>query len=148
MKVILLKDVEDLGKKYEVKNVKAGHARNFLIPEGLAKLATAEALKWLEAKKEITTQKAEEDLKKIQEIATNLDGQEVIIQVKIGEESQLFESINQQKILERLKEMNFEIKKNQISLAAPIKDLGEFPVKIKFDHNLEAEIRVIVTEEK
>ena len=44
--------------------------------------------------------------------------------------------------------MNFEIKKNQISLAAPIKDLGEFPVKIKFDHNLEAEIRVIVTEEK
>ena len=148
MKVILLKDTDGLGKKYEVKNVKAGHARNFLIPKGLAKPATPEALKWLEAQKEVTTQKAEEELKNTQEIATNLDGQEITIPVKVGEEGQLFESINQQKILEKLKEMNFAVKKNQILLEEPLKDLGEFPVKVRFDHNLEAEIRVIIVEEK
>jgi len=148
MKVILLKDIEGLGKKYEVKNVKAGHARNFLIPKGLVKPATPEALKWLEAQKEVVTQKAEEELKKTQEIATKLDGQEVTVPVKVGEEGQLFESINQQKILEKLKELNFDVKKNQILLEEPIKDLGEFPVKVRFDHNLEAEIRVIIVEEK
>lgn len=148
MKVILLQDVENLGKKYEVKNVKAGHARNFLIPKGLAKPATKEVLKWLETQKEIEEKRAEEELKKAQEIASKLDGQEVTIPVKVGEEGQLFESITLQKIWEKLKELGFEIKKGQIDLTEPIKELGEFPIKIKFEHNLEAEVKVIVTEEK
>ena len=71
-----------------------------------------------------------------------------MIPVKLGEEGQLFESINAQKISEKMKEMGLEIKKSQIQLADPIKELGEFPVKIKFEHNLEAEIRVIINEEK
>jgi large subunit ribosomal protein L9 len=148
MRVILLRNIDNLGKKYEIKEVKAGYARNFLIPQGLAKPATEEALKWLETQKEIEAQKAEEELKKIQEAASGIDGLEVIIPVKIGEEEQLFESIASQKISEKLKELGFEIKKNQIVLPEPIKELGEFPVKIKFEHNLEAEIRVIVTKEE
>jgi len=148
MRVILLQDIENLGKKYEVKDVKSGYARNFLIPKGLAKPATEEALKWLETQKEIEAKKAEEELKKVQEVASAIDGQEVVIPVKIGEDGQLFESIISQKISEKLKEIGFEIKKTQIDLPEPIKELGEFPVKIKFEHNLEAEIRVIVVEEK
>ena len=148
MRVILLRDVENLGKKYDIKKVKDGYARNFLIPQGLAKPATEEALIWLETKKEIEAKKAEEELKKIQEKATAIDGQELIIPVKIGEEGQLFESITSQKISEKLKELGFEIKKTQIDLPKPIKELGEFPIKIKFEHNLEAEIKVIVIEEK
>jgi len=148
MRVILLKDVENLGKKYEVKEVKNGYARNFLIPQGLAKPATEEAIIWLEAQKEIEVKKAEEELKKIQEKATVIDGQELIIPVKMGEEGQLFESITPQKISEKLKELGFEIKKTQIDLKEPIKELGEFPIKIRFEHNLEAEIKVIVVEEK
>jgi large subunit ribosomal protein L9 len=148
MKVILLQDVENLGKKYEVKNVKAGHARNFLIPKNLAKPATKEALKWLETQKEIEGKKAEEELKKFQELASILDGQEITIPVKIGKEGQFFESITAQKIWEKLKEHNFEIKKTQIILEEPIKELGEFPVKVKFEHNLETEIKIIVVEEK
>ena len=148
MKVILLQDVDKIGKKYEVKDVAAGHARNFLIPKGLAKPATEEALKWVAVQKEVLEKKAEEDLKKVQELASTLDGQEIIIPVKIGEEEQLFESISQQKILEKLKEAGFEVKKDQIILAEPIKEVGEFPVKIRFSHNLEVEIKVIVTEEK
>ena len=148
MRVILLQDVEKVGKKYEVKEVADGYARNFLIPKGLAKPATEGNLKWLEVQKEALRKRAEEELKKIQEQASNLDGLEVVIPVKIGNEGQLFESINTQKISEKLKELGFEIKKSQIALEEPIKELGEFPVKIHFEHNLEAEIRVIVSEEK
>jgi len=148
MKVILLKDVKDLGKKFEIKEVAAGYARNFLIPQGLAKIATKDALKWLQVQKEIEEKRAEEELKKFQKKASDVDGQEIIIQVKVGEGGQLFESINVQKIAERMKEIGFNIKKNQILLAEPIKELGEFPVKIKFEHNLEAEIKIIIIEEK
>ena len=148
MRIIFLQDVEKMGKKFEVKDVKAGYARNFLIPKGLAKLATEEALKWLEMQKEIVEKKAEEDLKKSQGVASSMDEQEVIFTVKVGEQDQLFESITAQKISEKLKESGFDIKKNQIELAEPIKDLGEYPVKIKFEHNLEVEIKVIVNREE
>lgn len=148
MRVILLKDIENLGKKYEVKEVADGHAKNFLLPRGLVKKATEENLKWLEVQKEIEAKKAEEELKEVQGAATAVDGQEIIIPVKIGEEGQLFESINTQKIVEKLKEAGFDIKKNQIDLIEPIKEMGEFPIKIKFAHNLEAEIKVIIVEEK
>ncbi len=148
MRIIFLQDVEKIGKKFEVKEVKDGFARNFLIPKGLAKPATEEALKWLEMQKEIVEKKAEEDLKKSQEVASAMDEQEVIFTVKVGEQDQLFESITAQKISEKLKEAGFDIKKNQIELAEPIKDIGEYPVKIKFEHNLEAEIKVIVNREE
>ena len=144
MRVILLKDVDKVGKKYEIKEVKNGYARNFLIPNDLAKPATKEAVVWLETQKEIE----EKELKKTQEVASTFDGQEIIIPVKIGKErDQLFESITAQKISEKLKELGLEIKKNQIELPEPIKELGEYPVKIKFEHNLEAEIKIIVVAE-
>jgi large subunit ribosomal protein L9 len=145
MKVILLQDVEGLGKKYEIKEVKNGHARNPLLPQKMAKAATKEALKWLKDQKEFIEKEAEEDLKKAQVLASELDGLEVGILVKIGDEGQLFESINSQKITEKLKEMGFEVKKSQILLENPIKELGEFSVKINLDHNLEADIKVIIT---
>ncbi len=148
MKIILLQDIGGLGKKYDVKEVKNGYAKNFLLPKELARAATKKALKWLEDQKEIIVKEAEEDLKLAQELASRLDGSEVAINVKIGEESQLFESINSQKIAEKLKEMGFEIKKSQIKLEKPIKELGEFPIKISLDHNLEAEISLIISGEK
>ncbi len=144
MLVILLKDVEKVGKKFEVKEVKDGYARNFLIPQGLVKQATKEAITWLETQKETEEKKAEESLKKIQDVASAIDDQEVVIQVQVGGEDQLFESVTSQKISDKLKELGFDIKKSQIELSQPIKEIGEFPVKIKFEHNLEAEIRVIV----
>lgn len=148
MQVILLKDVEKIGKKFEVKEIKDGYARNFLIPKGLAKIATEEALIWLGTQKEIEEKKAEESLKKIQDVASTIDDQEIIMQVKVGDDDQLFESITAQKIAEKLKETGFNVKKTQIELAEPIKELGEFPVKIKFEHNLEATIRVIIAKEE
>ena len=148
MKVILLQDVDKLGKKYEAKNVSDGYARNFLIPQGLAKPATEEALRWLEAQKEILIKKAEEALKQTQEFASSLDGIEVIFPVKVGEEEQLFESVTVQKIADKLKELGFEVKKNQIILEDSIKAIGEYPVRIHLEHNLEPEIKLMVVEEK
>ena len=77
-----------------------------------------------------------------------MDGLEVMISVKIGDKGQLFEKIDPKDISEKLKEMGFQIKKDQIELENLIEELGEFPAKIKFEHNLEAEIKVIVSEEK
>jgi large subunit ribosomal protein L9 len=148
MKVILLKDVPKIGKKLEVKEVKDGYARNFLFPQDLAKPATEEVMKWLEVQKEIVEKKAEEDLKSIQEMASAIDEMEVAISVKAGDKDELFEAINAKKIAEKLKEQGFEIKKEQIDLKDPIKELGEFPIKIKFEHNLEAEITLILTREE
>jgi large subunit ribosomal protein L9 len=148
VKVILMQDVESLGKKYEIKEVKNGYARNFLLPNKLAKAATKQALKWLEDQKEVIEKEAEEDLKKTQELASQIDGLEVIIQVKKGDEGQLFESINSQKISEKIKEMGFDVRKSQITLESPIKETGEFNVKINLNHNLETEIKVIIIGEE
>jgi len=148
MRVILLEDIKDVGKKYEVKEVKDGYARNSLIPKGLVKIADTKAMKWLEEQKEAEVKKAEVELKGFQEMASNIDGMEVIIPIKVGDEGQLFEKVTTQKISEKLKELGFEVKKEKIDLPEPITEIGEFPVKIKFEHNLESEIQVIVTEEK
>ncbi len=148
MRIILLQNVKNLGEKYEVKEVKDGFARNFLIPKGLAKPATKQNLEWLENQKETEIKKAEEELKKTQERAEAIDGHEIIIPVKVGEDNQLFESITSQKISEKLKELGFEVKKDQIIMEEPIKELGEFPIKISFRHNLEIEIRLIISPEE
>lgn len=148
MKVILLQDVENLGKKYEIKEVKDGYARNFLVPNRLVKLVTKSSLEWLESQKEVMEKEIEEDLKKAQELASKIDGVEVLFAMKVGEAGQLFESITAVKIAEKLVQMGFEVKKSQVTLKDPIKELGEFPVKINLDHNLETEITVLITEEK
>lgn len=145
MRVILLQNIEKIGKKYDIREVAAGYARNFLFPRGLAKEATEQMVRWAEMQKEISEKKAEEELKQTQTLASSMDGLEVPISVKVGEEGQLFESIGQQKIAERLKEMGFGVRKTQIFLTAPIKELGEFPIKITFAHNLEVEIKIIVS---
>lgn len=146
MKVILLENVPNVGKKFEIKEVTEGYARNFLFSKRLAQPATKEALEWLKAQQDLLEQRAESELKKVQELTSRLDDIEIPITVKVGDEGQLFESINAQKIAEHLKKMGHDVKKTQVRLGAPIKELGEFPVRVVLDHNLEAIVRVIVTD--
>ncbi len=148
MKIILLKDVEKLGKKGEVKNVADGYARNFLIPNKLAVLATKSELVRLEEQEKIETEKAEEELKFYQELASQIDGLEIEIPAKVSEEGNLFGTVTASQIAEKLKEKNFEIKKEQIKLEEPIKEIGEYEAIIEFPHNLETKIKVIIVEEK
>ncbi len=147
MKVILLKDIETLGKKYEIKEVKDGYARNFLIPQNLVKLANRDNLKWLKTQKEVIEKVSEEDLKMAQETASKLDDLDVAIMVRAHDGKKLFESITAAKIADKLKIMGFEVKKSHITLEKPIKELGEYPITLKLDHNLEATINLVISEE-
>jgi large subunit ribosomal protein L9 len=146
MKVILLHDVENLGRKNDVKDVPSGFVRNFLIPKGLVVLATKESLEKLEIQKKKDEENAENELKEMEKIVSKLDGEEVEIQAKMGDKGRLFESINKQKISDKLKEMGYKVEKTQIELESPIKEAGEYMVKLKFEHNLEAEIKIIISE--
>ena len=148
MKVILLKNIQSVGKKNEIKEVSAGYAKNFLIPKKLAIPADEEKVAQLENQLKIEEKKAEENLKEIEAIVAKLDGREVTVMVKVGKQGQVYESVSKQKIAEQLKEQGFEINKNQVVIESPIKELGEFDLKIVFDHNLEAEIKLIVIEKE
>ncbi|MFA5009001.1 MAG: 50S ribosomal protein L9 [Candidatus Paceibacterota bacterium] len=148
MKVILLKNIPKLGKKNEIKEVSVGYANNFLFPKKLALAATEEKLAQLENIIKQEEEKAEAALKETEALVAKLDGREIIIGVKVGKEGQVYESITKQKISEKLKAQNFKIEKSQIKLENPIKELGEFDVGIEFDHNLEAEIKIIITEKE
>ncbi|MFH1938269.1 MAG: 50S ribosomal protein L9 [Patescibacteria group bacterium] len=148
MKIILLEDVENIGKKDEIKKVADGYARNFLFPNKLAVLATKSELAKLEEREKIKEEKAEEELTIFQKVASELDDFELEIFAKISEEGKLFGSITSSKISEKLKENGFKIEKEWIKLKDPIKEIGEHEVSIELPHNLEVKIKVIIIEEK
>jgi len=144
MKVILLRDIKKLGKKFEVKEVSPGYARNLLIPNGYAILADKQSLKRLESQKNIEMKKTEERQKENEKMIKELEGKEIKIDTKIGEKGQLFETINEQKIADKLKEMGFAVEKSNIEINEPIKCQGEYLVKLKLDNNLEGKIKIII----
>ncbi|OGZ57242.1 MAG: 50S ribosomal protein L9 [Candidatus Spechtbacteria bacterium RIFCSPHIGHO2_02_FULL_43_15b] len=144
MKVILLQDIENLGKKWEVKDVKDGYAKNFLFPQDLAKQATDSAAAEAELLRVKEEELAQKELEGIEANVSKLDGYELKISMPIGDEGQVYSSVNAQRISSALSEAGFKVSAKQIKLEEPIKEAGEFPVNIEFDHGLEAEIRVIV----
>lgn len=147
MKVILLQDIEKLGKKFEVKEVADGFAKNHLLPKKMVQPATKNALIWAQTQREIAAKNEEKELIEIQKKVSALDGREFVMKVKTGEKDQLFESVNSSKIAELLKENGIDADKKQIDLKEPIKELGDWRVKINFPHNLEAEIKITVAAE-
>jgi large subunit ribosomal protein L9 len=147
MKVILLKDVEKLGKKGDIKKVADGYGRNFLIPQGLAVLADKKGLENLEERKENEAEEIKKELEYFQQLASQADGLEINISAKVSQDEKLFGAVTPNKIVEEIKKEGFDIKKEQIKLENPIKTLGEHEAVIEFPHNLEAKIKIIVTEE-
>lgn len=148
MRVILLKNIENLGEKGDVKKVASGYARNFLLPNNLAKPATKKVLEELKKQKELAAQKAEQELKAVELFVSQVDGQEIEIPMKLKEDGKIYGSITPFKISQALKKKGFDIKKTQVILKEPVKKLGEYPVTINFDHGLEAEVKVIISDEK
>ena len=144
MKVILLRDIKKLGKKFEVKEVSPGYARNLLIPNGYAILADKQSLKRLEIQKNIEMKKTEERQRENEKMIKELEGKEIKIDTKIGDKGQLFETINEQKIADKLKEMGFVVEKSNIEINEPIKCQGEYLVRLKLDNNLEGKIKIII----
>ncbi len=148
MKIIILKDIPKVGKKNELKDVSDGYALNYLFPKNLAKKATEKEVERLKEIKKEEERKAEANFHKISEMAAKIDGQEIEIPEKIGEKGELFEQITAAKVARRLKELGYEVKKDQVILENPIKEAGEYDISLKLDHNLEAGIKLIITEDK
>lgn len=144
MKVILLKNVAKLGKAYEIKEVADGYATNYLFAKGLAKPADKQGLINAKTQRALLAEKATQELEKSAKVAQEITGLEVEIAMKVGDKGQLFEKVNPKKIAARLKEMGYEIAPDQVILSAIIEEAGEYEVKIVFEHNLEALIKVIV----
>jgi len=148
MRVVLLKDVKNLGKKHEIKTVSDGYGRNYLLKKGLAKMATAGEESNAKDIQDAQKKKILQDLEKMKETAQKINGKTVEISLKTGEKGELFESINEKKIAKKLEDEKYDIKSENIILDNPIKEVGDFPVKIKFKDDVEAEITVKISEEK
>lgn len=148
MRIILLKEVKNLGKVGDIKEVADGYARNFLIPRGLVVFASQNRLLELKRKFEAEANKAQAELKKLKELAKKLVGFRLKISSKARKNGKLFGSITPLKIIKLLQKEGFEIKKDQISLKEPIKEAGEYDVVIDLGHEVKAKIKVIVKEEK
>jgi large subunit ribosomal protein L9 len=147
MKVILKQNINKLGKKGEIKKVASGYARNFLIPNKYAVLATSTEMKKIEQEQEKKKEAAKKELANFQNLVSEIDGYELEIPAKTNEEGILFGSITAKEIAEKLQEQGFTIiNTDYIKLKTPIKETGEYDISLELPHNLEANIRVIVME--
>jgi large subunit ribosomal protein L9 len=147
MRIILRKDNENLGKAGETVNVKPGYARNFLIPKGLALIATAEnEMRFAKEMKQLNWKK-EIDKKRAEKLAKELENISCTITVQVGEEDKLFGSVTTQNIAESLESLGYSIDKRKILLDEPIKSLGIYSVPIKLYPDIEAKVKVWVVKE-
>lgn len=144
MKVILTKDVPSLGKRTDVVEVKPGHARNYLIPHGLALPATDSALKSIqtriraeEGRMAKRKQQAEAQAKAINEISCTAT-------VQAGEEDRLYGSVTASDIAELMAQQGIKIDKRRIELEEPIKKLGVYNIPIRLHPEVEATVKLWV----
>ncbi len=144
MRVILTTDVDSVGRMGEIKEVKNGLARNYLIPQKMAIRATPGNMKVWEQKSKII-EKRQQGLKAEAEgIASTLDGVSVTIPVRVGEENKLFGSVTSQNISDALKEIGHEVSRKNIDLSSPIKEIGTHSITVKLYHEVNATITVEV----
>jgi large subunit ribosomal protein L9 len=147
MKVILLQDVDRVGRRGSVQNVADGYGRNFLIPRKLAVPATDANMKFAQAQsKKVEIQEAKEE-KSASELKAELDNISVTIPMKAGEGDMLFGSVTTASIAEALEKQGYTIDKRRIELEEPIKRLGDHHVSVKLHRNVAAEVKVSVVKE-
>jgi large subunit ribosomal protein L9 len=142
MEIILIQDVEKIGKAGSVAKVKDGFARNFLIPNNLAVPATAAALKKLEQEKLAKAAQLEKAKKEAEEVKARLAGISLTIAGLTHEEDKLYASIGAQDIAASLKDEGFQIEKHAIILDEPIKALGIYEVPVKLHPEVLAKVKV------
>ena len=145
MKLVLVKDVEDLGFEGDVVEVKIGYARNYLLPRKLAIKATPNNLKIAEKKRIERAKREKEKFEKFESLAEKINGAEVVLKRKSGEKNRLFGSVTTKDIAEALKEQhNIEIDKKNIKLEHPLKELGKFEIEVHLYQDISTKINVII----
>jgi large subunit ribosomal protein L9 len=147
MKVLLLKDVYNLGRAGDIKKVADGYARNFLIPQKFAVLATKGALTHVERIQEAAAKQRQIMNEEMAELASKIEGLELNFFAKVGESGKLFGSITQQMIAEAISEkIGVEVDRHRVE-SQPLREAGEHMVKIRLTFDLIPEVKVNVESE-
>ncbi len=146
--VILLENVPNVGQKYEVKKVKPGYAQNFLIRQGLARIATPSVLAQLESQKAQAEQERKLQEELLEKQVESLETLELTLTGKANDKGHLFAKINQDDLVNALKEQaNVDFQEKHIELGEPIAEVGGHTFKVKVGEK-EAEVKLTVEEEK
>ena len=147
MKVILLKDVEQLGQAGEVVQVADGFGRNFLIPQRQARVATDANVAQFESWRKQNEAAAEREQRAAEAQAKELEKDSLTAVVRVGEEERLFGSVTNQHISDLLKEKNYDIDRRAIELEEPIRTLGVYNVDVRLHPQVRATVKLWVVKE-
>ena len=147
MKVILQKDIPNLGDAGDVKNVADGYARNFLLPKNLVIKYNESSKKAIDHQKHLIKVKKDKRRKESEKIADAFKNVVVTIKAKVGEDDKLFGSVTSLDISRKLVEAGYEIDKRRIHIDETIKTLGEHTVSVKLEEGLSAPLKVVVEKE-
>lgn len=149
MQVILVENVDNLGKLGDVVQVKSGYARNFLLPQGRARMATAENIQEIEARRAELERAENEKLESAQKRFEALDGHRVTIRAKVGAEEKLFGSVSAGDIVDALAAEGIEAEKREIRLPeGPLRTIGEYEVGVHLHGDLDATVTVVIEPEE
>ncbi len=148
MKVLLCEDVEKLGWLGDVVEVKEGHARNYLLPQGLAKVATEANIRAIADEKARRAQERIREKTRLEEAAKAVDGAEAVLAAKANEQGYLFGSVTARQIAENLREQGFEVADKIVELTEHIKEVGTHSVTLRFAADLTAVVNVVVVAEQ
>lgn len=144
MQVILREDIAHLGRTGDIVEVKPGYGRNYLIPRGLAAVATAGNIDQIEHQKRVIAQREAKLLRSAQAIKAKLEGLSLNIAMRVGEDDKLYGSVTNKDIAEALAGRDIQIDRKKIQIDEPIRSLGVHPVKVALGRELAAELKVWV----
>jgi large subunit ribosomal protein L9 len=147
MKIILREDVEKLGKAGDVVKVADGYGRNFLIPRRLAVPADVRNLKALEHERRVIEARARKARRSAEALAEQLSTMSLVIPAKAGEEGKLFGSVTSRDITEALERAGAPVDRKTVQLVDPIKQVGDYRVKVRLAAGIAPEISVSVVPE-
>lgn len=148
MKVLLCEDITKLGWLGDVVEVNVGYARNYLLPQGKAKIATKTSIRAIAEEKTKRAEQRIEDRKRLENAAKAVEGAEAVVAAKANEQGHLFGSVNERQIAANLRAQGFEVADEIVQLPEHIKQVGTHAVTLKFAENVIAIVNVVVVPEQ
>jgi len=145
MKVILKKDIQNLGKAGEIKIIKDGYGRNYLIPKGFVEIATAGIIRSWELSAEKRKKRLEKENEVLMKLAEKISAITLSFSRPVSEDETIFGSVAKSDIVKSLKAADIEIHKDMVNLDTSIKALGNFEVEIVIKSGIAAKIKIVVT---
>ncbi len=147
VKLILREAVQGLGEAGDLVGVKVGYARNYLLPQGKALLATQSKVRELEHHKRVVTEKAARDLNDLKALRDRLESVALEVTARVGEEGKLFGSVTTAHIAELLAEKGYKVDRRKIQLGEPLREIGDHVVSIRLQRDLTAKVALTINAE-